>query len=283
MPIATTTAGILGPAWLDMWSLALSIFAALKLFTWWEARPDRAAAWRSAAYLLAWPGMDARAFLFGEAVTGPTAREWMLALVKALLGLTLLVAAAATPWRSPFWQAWAGMVGIVFSLHFGVFHLLSCLWRSLGIDAVPLMNWPILSTSVSEFWSRRWNLAFRDLTHRYVFRPLAAKVGAASALWIGFVLSGIVHDVVISLPAGGGYGLPTLFFVIQAVAISMERSHFGKSIGLGRGAIGWLFTLAVLLLPVPLLFHEAFRENVALPFLATIDKELGTLIGANLH
>jgi hypothetical protein len=42
MPLATTTAGILWPASLDMWSLALAIFAALKLFTWEEARPGQA-------------------------------------------------------------------------------------------------------------------------------------------------------------------------------------------------------------------------------------------------
>jgi hypothetical protein len=275
MPSTTNIAGVIGPAWADMWVLALSIFAALKLFTWWEAQSGQTPAWRSVAYLLAWPGMNARAFLRGKPPAGSTAGEWAFALTKLLLGLTLIYVAAFQTWKSGFIQAWLGMIGLVLALHFGLFHLLSCLWRSLGSDAAPLMNWPILSTSVSEFWSRRWNLAFRDLTHHYVFRPLAPKVGAASALWIGFLLSGIVHDVVISLPAGGGYGLPTLFFMVQAAAISIERSRIGKASGLGRGAIGWLFTLAVLLLPAPMLFHEAFGENVVLPFLTAIGN-LGT-------
>lgn len=274
MPIATT-AGILESAWLDMWSLALAIYAALKLLSWWEARPGKAAAWRSATYLLAWPGMDARAFLYGKPPARPTASEWLFAIFKSALGLVLVLTAVLLVWTSPFLQTWTGMVGIVLSLHFGAFHLLSCWWRALGVNAVPLMNWPVFSTSVSEFWSRRWNLAFRDLMHRYFFRPLAPKAGAAAALWLGFVLSGIIHDVVISLPARGGYGWPTLFFVIQAAAIAIERSNFGKSIGLGRGTIGWLFALAILLLPAPLLFHEAFRENVVLPFLAAIG-DLGT-------
>jgi hypothetical protein len=266
LPIATT-AEMLGPAWLEMWSLALAIFAALKLVTWCKARPSQAAAWRSAAYLLAWPGMDARAFLYGPTPSGPTAGEWLLAVVKLLLGLALVARAVLLEWGSADLQAWTGMVGIVLALHFGVFHLLSCWWRMLGVNAAPLMNWPILSTSVSEFWSRRWNLAFRDLMHRYFFRPFAPQVGTTTALWLGFVLSGIIHDVVISLPARGGYGLPTLFFVMQAAAIAIERSSLGKSLGLGRRTIGWLFTLVVLVLPAPLLFHEAFRENVVLPFL----------------
>lgn len=274
MPIATT-AGILGPAWLDMWSLALAIYAALKLLSWCEARPGKAPAWRSVAYLLAWPGMDARAFLYGKPPARPTANEWLFAIFKSALGLALVLAAVLLAWASPFLQTWTGMVGMVLALHFGAFHLLSCWWRAQGVNAAPLMNWPILATSVGEFWSRRWNLAFRDLMHRYFFRPLAPKVGAAAALWLGFVLSGIIHDVVISLPARGGYGLPTLFFVIQAAAIAMERSPIGKSLRLGRGMIGWLFTLMILLIPAPLLFHAAFRENVVLPFLAAIGS-LGT-------
>jgi alginate O-acetyltransferase complex protein AlgI len=270
MPSPTNIAGVLGPAWLDMWVLALAIFGTLKLLSWWEARPSPAEAWRSAAYLLAWPGMDARAFLRGKPAVGPTPGEWAFALAKLLLGLSLIGFASFQPWESSFLQAWLGMSGLVLALHFGVFHLLCCLWRYLGIAAMPLMNSPILSTSVTEFWSRRWNLAFRDLTHRYVFRPLAPRVGAAAALWIGFLVSGIIHDVVISLPARGGCGLPTLFFLLQAAAISLERSRLGKSAGLGRGLTGWLSTLAVLLLPGPLLFHEAFRESIVLPFLATI-------------
>src|SRR5881227_3804937 len=42
---------------------------------------------------------------------------------------------------------WCGLVGIAFMLHFGLFHLLSCCWRSLGVEAPPLMNHPWASTS----------------------------------------------------------------------------------------------------------------------------------------
>jgi hypothetical protein len=266
----TQTVGAFGPAWVDMWVLAFAIYGALKLFTWCDEHGWQAPAWRSAAYLFAWPGMDARAFLWGNLAICPTTTEWLFASAKFVVGLSLLTAGTSLSTIPSWLRAWTSMVGLVFTLHFGLFHLLSCLWRTFAIDAASIMQWPIAATSVSDFWSRRWNLAFRDLTHRYVFRPLVGRVGSAAALWIGFLLSGLVHDLVVSLPGGGGYGLPTLFFLIQVAAISLERSRLGKKFGLNRGIVGWMFTLAVLLLPAPLLFHQPFLENVVLPFLDAI-------------
>ena len=105
---------------------------------------------------------------------------------------------------------WTGMVGIILLLHFGTFQLLSCAWRAAGVEARPLMNQHLAATSVSDFWGRRWNTAFRDLTHRFLFRPLSGWLGPHGAIVGGFLFSGVVHDLVSSVPAGGGYGGPTL-------------------------------------------------------------------------
>jgi alginate O-acetyltransferase complex protein AlgI len=90
------------------------------------------------------------------------------------------------------------------------------------------------------------------------------------ALLIGFIVSGLIHDLVISLPAQGGWGLPTLYFTIQGVAILLERSSFGRGWGLGRGLVGWCFTAAVLILPCTLLFHPPFLVRVINPFLVAL-------------
>src|SRR5262249_3022444 len=137
---------------------------------------------------------------------------------------------------------WVGMVGSILILHFGTFHLLSCAWRSAGVAARPLMNRPLAATGVADFWGKRWNTAFRDLTHRFLFRPLTGLLGPRGAVLAGFLFSGVVHDLVISVPAGGGYGGPTLFFCVQAGALLAERSPLGKRLGLGRGWRGRLFT-----------------------------------------
>jgi hypothetical protein len=76
--------------------------------------------------------------------------------------------------------------------------------------------------------------------------------------------------LVISVPAGGGYGGPTIFFVIQGAAISLERSRLGKRIGLGRGVIGRSFVFAAVIAPLGLLFHRPFVLGVVVPFMHAI-------------
>ena len=92
-------------------------------------------------------------------------------------------------------------------------------------------------------------------------------LGAAGAVLAGFTFSGLVHDAVISWPAGGGYGRPTAFFMLQGVGLLAERSRAGRALGLGGGARGRLFTIALVLGPAGLLFHRPFVVGVVVPFL----------------
>jgi alginate O-acetyltransferase complex protein AlgI len=132
------------------------------------------------------------------------------------------------------------------------------------------MDWPIAATSVSDFWGRRWNTAFRDLAHQFAFRPLVRPWGATCALAASFIFSGLVHDLVISVPARGGYGWPTLYFLVQGAAAIVERSRIGIAMGLGSGWRGWLFAMLVLLVPAYGLFHPPFIHAVIVPFLQAI-------------
>lgn len=258
------------PPWAGMWGLSLLVFGSLKLLSW-SVSTVSASRGRDVSYLIGWPGMDADAFLGTRDAARPAGVEWARAALMSLLGATLIWGL----WpiiheRSPVLAGATGMTGIVLLLHFGTFHLLSCLWRTAGIQAVPIMNRPWASQSLSEFWGRRWNLAFRDLTHRFLFRPLTRRLPPSMALLIGFVFSGLIHDLVISLPAQGGWGLPTLYFTIQGVAILLERSSLGRSWGLGRGEVGCCFTATVLILPSALLFHPPFLLRVINPFLIAL-------------
>jgi hypothetical protein len=227
--------------------------------------------------LAAWPGLDAVSFLNSRTATIPSKPdlwEWLFAWFNVAMGAGLFFGVARwVPAEYAYWTGWVGMVGIIMVLHFGIFHLLSCAWRTIGVDARPLMNWPLTAVSLSEFWGRRWNTAFRDLTHRFLFRPLTARWGVRGAVFAGFAFSGLVHDGVISLPARGGYGGPTFFFLVQWLGLVIERSEFGRRWGLGTGWRGWLFTMGVLLAPVAMLFHRPFVTGIVKPFM----QDLGAL------
>jgi hypothetical protein len=254
--------------WLIMWSLSAGIYALCKWLTWSRSRVRNAPLWQQLAYLFAWPGMDADAFL-GSTPHPPRLRglrlELLIAFAKFLLGIVLIwYAVGQLPIDLPLLRGWVGMAGLIFLLHFGSFHVLSCLWRSVGIDAKPLMNCPILARSLSEFWALRWNTAFRDLTHRFLFKPLSKRFGPRVGLGLGFFASGLVHDLVISVPAGAGYGLPTLYFVIQGCGLLLERLKWARPL---RGRV---LTAVVILAPAYGLFHPPFVERVVLPFLKVI-------------
>ena len=258
-----------------MWMLASSIYAGCKWLTWRRTPVRGAPIWQQAGYLLAWPGLDAAAFLTPTSMSGvskPTQKEWVFALIKFASGIWIVFGAVRlVPAAHPYLIGWVGMIGIVLMLHFGMFHLLSCGWRRIGVDARPLMNRPLASTSVSEFWGRRWNTAFRDLTHRFLYRPLTTQLDVRWAVLAGFVFSGLVHELVISVPARGGYGGPTLFFGVQGTAILFERSPLGRNLSLETHWRGWLFTMLVLLTPVYCLFHPPFVEGIVVPFLRALD------------
>jgi Membrane bound O-acyl transferase family len=256
------------PRWALMWGLAFTIYCGCKWLTWQRTPVAGVPAWRHLAYLVAWPGLDAAAFLQERPEHAPARHEWMRGWTNLAIGLILFFAIARLAVRSHAYTAgWIGMTGVAMILHFGLFQLLSCGWRRAGIQARPLMNSPVVSQSLSEFWGKRWNTAFRDLTHRFLFRPLTRRVGVRAGLAGGFVFSGLVHDLVISWPAGGGYGGPTLFFAIQGAGMLIERSGFGRAAGLGRGARGWSFVALALLLPAPLLFHPRFVDAIVIPFM----------------
>jgi Membrane bound O-acyl transferase family len=266
------------PAWVFMWTLSFAIFLGLKWQTWWHARnlvPHSAG--RSLAYLVAWPGMDAETFLDSRhAAPAPQSGEWLWAAAKTLFGILLLwVVARRVPetqalLRGRLVQGWIGLFGLIFLLHFGSFHLIALFWQACGVAAQPIMSKPILSKTLSEFWGKRWNLGFRRLAYDLIFRPLHKRIGVAAASLLVFLASGVIHDLVISLPARGGYGLPTGYFILQGLGVTLERSAFGRRFGLQKGIAGWLFMLAIAAGPVFLLFHPPFVLRVIVPFMFAI-------------
>jgi hypothetical protein len=258
--------------WVFMWAICFALFFGCKWLTWWQGRRPGVPVWRNLAYLFAWPGMDAREFLdAGRRAPRPQIFSWLVAILRTLFGVWLLWGLTPVVPASLFLlKGWTGMTGVIFILHFGTFDLLALAWQRLGVTARPLMNSPILSKSLGEFWGHRWNTAFNKIAHDLVFRPLHRRMGAAAATMMTFLASGLVHDLILSVPARAGYGLPTAYFLLQGAGLLLERSRLGKRfISLHEG-FGRLFTVALTVLPAFWLFNPPFIRNVILLMLQAI-------------
>ncbi|HUL51478.1 MAG TPA: DCC1-like thiol-disulfide oxidoreductase family protein [Candidatus Nitrosotalea sp.] len=261
--------------WVQMWSLALALGLGFKWLAWRDAlahgacpSPGRAFCW-----FALWPGMDGRAFLAPtNRPKSPVLAEWRWAAALTIFGAGLIwIISPRFVESHAVIAAWVGMTGVTFLLHFGLIRLLSLVWHACGINAQPIMNCPIYARSLTEFWSTRWNTAFSIPARRLILQPLAHRLGSGVAGFFVFLLSGLIHELVISLPARGGYGLPTLYFLLQWLGLICERSRFGRRLGLSNGFRGWLFTAGVTVGPLCCLFHPTFVTRVVLPFLDALN------------
>ncbi|MDB6028190.1 MAG: rane protein [Verrucomicrobiales bacterium] len=267
---ATLTREAVEP-WLFMWLMAFALWAGCKwLVLWREVDRGGYADFRKIlAFLFLWPGMNARTFLRETGKAAPV-KDWLAPLAKLFFGI-LLICLVAPHVSNDLLKGWTVMVALILVLHFGLFHLLAFAWQTRGINAEPLMRKPATATSLADFWGRRWNTAFHQLVYELIFKPAARLVGSRWALMTTFLLSGLTHELVISVPARGGYGLPTAYFVVQGAGVLFESSPLGKKLNLRRGFCGWLFTALVTAAPVVILFPPPFIRNVILPMFQTLN------------
>lgn len=247
---------------------------------------------RWVGFTLSWPGMRPGPFVdtkriepvpaaaTGAVVDGPfgadgadDARTASLARRGALhlaLGFGLIVAARAAR-RVEALEVLAVpllAVGLSLTVHFGAFHLLAAAWRRAGVGVGPLFRAPLAATSLGTFWSRRWNLAFSELMQLIVARPLRRLFGERAAVIGGFLASGILHELAISLPAGAGYGGPLAYFALHGALVRLEPWLAQRATWLRAGG-PWarVWVLGTLAAPLPLLFHAPFVAGVLSPLL----------------
>lgn len=149
------------------------------------------------------------------------------------------------------------------AVHFGLFNRVVAFWRRWGVDVRPLLREPLKAKSLAEFWSRRWNLAFSEMPTLGVYRPLERSAGKRAAIVAGFLFSGLLHELAISVPVGTGFGLPLLYFALHGGLVTMEGllERRGHPVH-GNAWLGRAWTLFWLVLPLPLLFHLPFLQGV---------------------
>lgn len=262
------------PPWAEMWLVAGSLFIVFKWLTWSGRSAEFAPTSKRTmlGYLFGWVGLDVNEFCAPpRSLARPRAAEWALAVGKTLLGAAVLWGLVPRlPADRPVVAGGVGFAGLILFLHFGLFHLLALAWRQNGYAVRPIMQFPLLATSVADFWGQRWNRAYRAVSHDYFFRPAVMRFGAVAGTLVAFFASGLFHELVISFPAQAGFGGPTAYFVIQGVGLLFERSPTIRALVQRRPFFGWLYTLVFVFGPVGLLFHTPFLTHVIVPFLKVI-------------
>eukprot|EP00811_Abedinium_folium_P030337 NODE_4853_length_1838_cov_5.710695.p1 GENE.NODE_4853_length_1838_cov_5.710695~~NODE_4853_length_1838_cov_5.710695.p1 ORF type:complete len:505 (-),score=119.17 NODE_4853_length_1838_cov_5.710695:262-1776(-) len=178
-------------------------------------------------------------------------------------------------------MGFAALPAISFVSHVGIFRVLRGALHIAGFDVEQLFVDPLLAGSLSDFWGKRWNVAFSDMNRAIVVAPLRSAlkeflgVEGSAAFHIGlaasFVASALLHELGITVPAGGGYGGPSLYFLLHGALVLLEKQprvdeFLRRFPGLAR-----TFTIAAVLLPLPLLFGVPFRTRIALPVALFLD------------
>jgi hypothetical protein len=101
--------------------------------------------------------------------------------------------------------------------------VLALVVAAFGRAVPPVNRAPYLATSLSDFWSRRWNSIINTLLREHVYQPLAHR-GALTAMTVVFIASAALHAYLIGMLLGAWATLAwTVFFVAQAGGIWLER------------------------------------------------------------
>ena len=124
------------------------------------------------------------------------------------------------------------------------------LHRLAGVDVPPIQRMPILSQSIAEFWSKRWNRSVSGWLSEFVFLPLVRRRRPVLALIAAFAASAALHAWMFFVAAGGQAALmASTFFLLQAALVLVEsRLHIAR----WPSPVRRLWTLGLLFASSPL-------------------------------
>ncbi|MGI3167281.1 MBOAT family O-acyltransferase [Pseudooceanicola sp. 200-1SW] len=112
-----------------------------------------------------------------------------------------------------------------------------------GIRIPENFRWPLVSTSIQEFW-QRWHLSLGAFIGTYLFKPIVRQTGKpALGIFLAFLFVGLWHNV--SIPYliwgfGHGAALAITMMLRKAGAFKTTSALAARAMQLG----GWLFTIS---------------------------------------
>ena len=213
------------------------------------AGTQRLSATRYAVFALLWFGMDPGSFRMRRTGLG-----WKRDIV---IGLVLMLAGSLGSWM--VWAMGWRQILVMFvpmsvGFHFGALRVLKGCLRVAGFPVRTLFPNVLETHGLADFWSRRWNTGYSHMMQRLVGRPVEKMAGRGAGVFAIFLVSGVLHELAITLPVQSGFGLPTLYFALHGLLTLFEQK-------LGR-PFGKIPTLLVVAVPLGLLFPREFQADV---------------------
>lgn len=256
--------------------LIATTFTAMKVIAGAESykgKPFRLSFLQWTAFAIGWAGMRSQPFeTLGKERLPDAWPKIRYGFSRLLAGFALIFLAhqlVVLPIDAPILYLMVSTILLLaFSLilHFGLLSISAGMWRFSGVATYYLFKTPAKAKTLNEFWSKRWNLAFSEMTSIAIFRPLKDKTGSAVALLIAFAFSGLLHELALSVSVNSGYGLPLLYFIIQGSIVIVEKRLLNRKVSfLQNPLLTRLWVFFWLVVPMPLLFHEAFINKVIWP------------------
>ena len=183
----------------------------------------------------------------------------LLQFVAGTLAFAALVAAvqvipASGLWLGPRWLAGGFMLFAFAEVATGFHNFLTAL---LGLTLPGVLNSPVLSRSIGEFWTERWNPGASVFFRRTCYEPLA-RHGRVRALFAAFIVSGIWHWL-LAYVVLGRWGMSVVwgaFFFVQPLLILLERR---LQVRRWRPAAARGWTLSALAVTCPLIVEPTLQ------------------------
>jgi len=123
-----------------------------------------------------------------------------------------------------------------------------------SMDVPPIHNRPILSKTLKEFWSKRWNVVIQTLLATNIFFPLAKRGYRNLGLFATFFVSGFFHIYPLLMLGLSWWSTLSMFtfFIIHLILLRVEKVF-------GLYGSWWL-------IPIMLLLSPLFMEPIILLF-----------------
>jgi alginate O-acetyltransferase complex protein AlgI len=263
------------PPGIRMVALIISTLFTMKIVVgveWYKGSNFKLSFFQWTCFVVGWFGMKPKLFesLGSKSLEGGKSLV-VFGISRVIIGITLLILGKVILINQPIFLLKLIAVGLLLGglsliLHFGVLNISAGMWRFSGADTRTLFKKPLLATSLTEFWGKRWNLAFSEMTSIALYRPLRSLIGPTKAMIIAFLFSGLLHELAVSVPVKAGYGLPLLYFLIHGLVMYVEKVVEKKGFKFSDHKVfSRIWVIFWLVAPMSLLFHKAFLNGIVLP------------------